>query len=111
AIPDFRRDQFGGVIGGPLIQNKTFFFFGYEHTRQQSPTSQQASVPTELQRQGDFSQTFNSAGNLMTIYNPFDTFVNAAGDVQRRPFPGNRIPAEMMDPIALRVMQFYPLPN
>ena len=47
----------------------------------------------------------------MTIYNPFDTFVNAAGNIERRPFPGNRIPTSMMDPIALKALSYFPLPN
>ena len=64
-----------------------------------------------LQRQGDFSETRNAAGQVMTIYNPFDTFVNAQGNLERRPFPGNRIPASMMDPIALKALAYFPLPN
>ena len=47
----------------------------------------------------------------MTIYNPFDTFVNAQGNLERRPFPGNRIPSSMMDPIALKALSYFPLPN
>jgi hypothetical protein len=94
-----------------VIRNKTFFFGGYEYTRQQSPTSQTITVPTALQREGDFSQTFNSSGQLMTIYNPFDTFVNAAGNIERRPFPGNVVPKNMMDPIALKALSYLPLPN
>jgi hypothetical protein len=111
AIPDFHRDQFGGVFGGPIIRNKTFVFGGYEHTRERSPNSRTATVPTELQRAGNFSQTFNSSGQLMQLYNPFDTFVNPAGDIERRPFAGNIVPRSMMDPIALKVLEFYPLPN
>ncbi|MGH9632769.1 MAG: TonB-dependent receptor domain-containing protein, partial [Bryobacteraceae bacterium] len=111
AIPLFHRDQFGGVIGGPVIRNKTFFFGGYEHTRQESPFSRTATVPTALQREGNFSQTFNSSGQLMTIYNPFDTFTNAEGDLERRPFAGNIVPQSMMDPIALKVLSYYPMPN
>ena len=69
------------------------------------------TVPTLLQRQGDFSQTRNAAGQVMTIYNPFDTFVNAQGNLERRPFPGNVIPSSMMDPIALKALAYFPLPN
>jgi hypothetical protein len=111
AIPSFHRDQFGGVLGGPVIRNRTFFFAGYERTKEESPFSRIASVPTELQRRGDFSQTFNGAGQLMTIYNPFDTFVNAAGVIERRPFAGNVIPSNLMDPVALKALSYYPLPN
>jgi len=109
--PYYRRDQVGGVFGGPLIRNKTFFFLTYEHTEQKNPLSSTRTVPTLLQRQGDFSETRNAAGQVMTIYDPFDTFVNAAGNIERRPFPGNRIPASMMDPIALKGLSYFPLPN
>ena len=107
----YRRDQVGGVVGGPLIRNKTFFFVTYEYTQQKNPLSSTRTVPTLLQRQGDFSETRNAAGQVMTIYNPFDTFVNAAGNIERRPFPGNRIPTSMMDPIALKALSYFPLPN
>jgi hypothetical protein len=78
ARPFYRRDQIGGVVGGPVVKNKTFFFATYEYTRAKSPLSYTATFPTLLQREGDFSQTFNTAGQLMVIYNPFDTFTNAA---------------------------------
>ncbi|MBL8228058.1 MAG: TonB-dependent receptor [Bryobacterales bacterium] len=111
AIPLFRRDQVGGVLGGPVIRNKTFFFGGWEYTRQESPTSAVISLPTQLQRNGDFSQTFNAAGQLMTVHNPFDTATNAAGVIERRPFAGNLIPRSMMDPVSLRALSFLPAPN
>lgn len=110
-LPEFHRDQYGGVFGGPIIRDKTFFFGGYEYTKQQSPTSSTITLPTALQRAGDFSQTYNASGQLMTIYNPFDTFINAAGDVERRPFAGNKIPTNMMDPVALKALNYLPLPN
>ncbi|MFN3322861.1 MAG: TonB-dependent receptor domain-containing protein [Bryobacteraceae bacterium] len=109
--PDFRRDQFGGVIGGPVIKNKTFFFGGYEYTRQTSPVSNQTTVPTLLQREGNFSQTFLPNGQLMQLFNPFDTFVNAGGNIERRPFAGNIVPKSMMDPISLAALAFVPAPN
>jgi hypothetical protein len=110
-LPYSRRDQAGGVLGGPLIRNKTFFFALYEYTQAKSPLTSTRTVPTLRQRQGDFSQTLNAAGQVMTIYNPFDTFVNAQGNIERRPFPGNVIPASMMDPIALQALAYFPLPN
>lgn len=111
AIPAFHRDQLGGVFGGPIIRNRTFFFGGYEYTTQESPTASTVSMPTALQRDGDFSQTFNASGQLMTIYNPFDTFVNSSGATERRPFPGNIVPKSMMDPVALKALSYVPLPN
>jgi hypothetical protein len=111
SIPYYRRDQLGGVIGGPIIKNKTFFLGSYEHTRTKNPLSYTATFPTLLQREGDFSQTRNSSGQVMTIYNPFDTFTNAAGNLERRPFPGNVVPKSMMDPVALKALAYFPKPN
>ncbi|MGC4050053.1 MAG: TonB-dependent receptor [Paludibaculum sp.] len=105
--PFYRRDQLGGVIGGPVVRNKTFFFASYEYTKSKSPTEQTASWPTLLQRDGNFSQTFNGSGQLMTIYNPYDTFTNAAGNIERRPFAGNIVPKGMMDPIALKALEYF----
>lgn len=107
----YRRDQYGGVVGGPVIKNKTFFLAAYEYTKAKSPFSQTYTFPTLLQRDGDFSQTFNSSGQLMQIYNPFDTFTNSAGNIERRPFTGNLIPKMMMDPVALKALAYFPKPN
>lgn len=111
AIPAFHRDQYGGVLGGPVLKNRTFFFAAYEYTKQESPTSSTVTLPTEMQRRGDFSQTFNASGQLMTIYNPFDTFRNAANQVERRPFPGNIIPQNLINPVAVKALSYVPLPN
>lgn len=111
SIPYYRRDQLGGVLGGPIIKDKTFFLGSLEYTRTKSPLTFTATFPTLLQREGDFSQTRNTAGQVMTIYNPFDTFVNAAGNIERRPFPGNVIPKSMMDPVALKALAYFPKPN
>ena len=109
--PYYRRDQFGGVVGGPVIKNKTFVFGTYEYTRSKSPFSQTYSFPTMLQRDGDFSETFNGSGQLMTIYNPFDTFTSSSGAIQRRPFALNTVPKSMMDPVALKILPWFPTPN
>ncbi len=111
AIPAFHRDQYGGVLGGPVIKNKTFFFGAYEYTRQESPTSAVISVPTTLQRAGDFSQTFNASGQLMQLYNPFATSTAANGTITRQPIPGNVIPASTMDSVAVKALSFLPTPN
>lgn len=111
ARPSFRRDQYGGVIGGPVRKNKTFFFATFEHTRQRSPTSQTATFPTDPQREGDFSKTFQSNGSLITIHDPFNTFTNAAGQLERAPFSGNIIPKSRMDPVALKALAFFPRGN
>ena len=110
-LPSFHRDQYGGVFGGPVFRNRTFFFGAFEYTRQENPTSATITLPTALQRQGDFSQTFNASGQLMTVYDPFDTFINASGAVERRPFAGNRIPIDRFDAVALKALAFLPPPN
>ncbi|MFN7938199.1 MAG: carboxypeptidase regulatory-like domain-containing protein [Bryobacteraceae bacterium] len=111
ARPLFRRDQFGGVLGGPVKKNKTFFFATYEQTKQKSPTSQTATFPTDPQRNGDFSRTFQSNGQLISIFDPYDAFRNSAGQWERRPFPGNVIPKSRMDPVALKSLAFFPQGN
>ncbi len=111
ARPYYHRDQFGGVIGGPIKKNRTFFFGTYEYTHSKSPSTQSATFPTLDQRNGDFSKTFFSDGRLITIYNPFDYTRDALGAVKRNPLPGNIIPKSLQDPVALKAMQFYPKPN
>ena len=111
AIPYYHRNQLGGVVGGPIKKNKTFFFATYEYTHSASPSSQNATFPTMDQRNGDFTKTLFSDGRLITIYNPFDTFRDASGTTKRNPFPGNLIPKSIMDPVALKAMQYYPVPN
>jgi len=107
----YQRHQFGGVIGGPIRKNKTFFFATFEYTRSKSPQSQNFSVPTTQQRGGDFSNTFASANNPITIYNPFDTYKDSSGVLKRNPFPGNRIPVSLMDPVALKTLNYVPKAN
>ena len=110
---DFTRYQIGGVVGGPIIRNKTFFFATYERTKNRSPLAYTATFPTELQRTGDFSQTFirtGSGSQLVTIFNPFATFTEN-GVIKRMPFAGNRIPASMHNPIALKALAFFPKGN
>jgi hypothetical protein len=111
-LGSFGRNQFGGYVGGPVRRDRTFFMASYEGLRQRSFSSTTTTVPTLLERQGDFSRTFAPSGQLVTIFNPFTTRPNPAGSgFIRDPFPGNRIPAGMMDPVALKVMAYYPLPN
>jgi hypothetical protein len=112
----YERDQYGGTIGGPIIKNKTFFFFDYDRTRFHNASPSSTTVPTDLQKQGDFSQTFNADGWLMKIYNPFDVHpvTDSSGNVidyQRNQFPGNVIPPLFMDPVSVKLMSLYPEPT
>ncbi len=116
-IPSFKRSQFGGSLGGPVElpklyngKDKTFFFVAYEGLRQGSADTLTTSVPTALQRMGDFSQTTNAAGKRVVIYDPTTTVASGTGYV-RQPFPGNVIPSSRINPVAANIMNFYPLPN
>jgi hypothetical protein len=119
AKPKLRYNQFGGTIGGPVWipklyngHDKTFFFFGYEQWHQRSASLQLTSVPTALQRTGDFSQTFDASGAVIPIYNPATTMANPHGTgVVRTPINGNVIKMNMMDPLALNLLKYIPLPN
>lgn len=115
-----KRNEFGGTIGGPLQipflhrqQDKTFFFANLEGIIQRTPQTIFATVPTELERRGDFSRTTFAEGRAVTIYDPLTTVLNPArpGSSIRTAFPGNVIPTNRFDPVALRVLEFFPLPN
>jgi hypothetical protein len=105
-----RYNVFGGTIGGPVRHNQTFFFFGYEGARRRDGYTSTLTVPTDLQRAGDFSQTFDARGVVIPIYDPNTTRVESGRSV-RDQFPGNRIPANRQDPVAVNIMPLYPQPN
>lgn len=108
----FKRSQFGGVFNGPIRRDKTFFMVSFEALRERRADSTLTSVPTELERQGDFSQTRTATAQPIVIYNPFTTRANPSGSGSiRDPFPSNRIPSSMFDPVAVNLAKFYPLPN
>jgi hypothetical protein len=108
----FARNQFGGYLSGPISKSRRLFFYGsYEGLRQGSPASRTATVPTALQRQGDFSQTFNNDGTLQTIYDPYSTQPDGNGGFLRTAFAGNKIPPSRFDTVGPKVLALYPLPN
>jgi hypothetical protein len=94
---DTHDHRFGASIGGPIVENRTFFFGNYEGSRLKAlGGGGQAIVPTAAMRTGDFS------GVGFILRDP----------VTGQAFPGNRIPAERIDPSARRIMDFFfPLPN
>ena len=115
AVPQYHRHQFGGTVGGPIVKNKLFYFFNYDRTIYSVPYTLTTTVPTVAEKGGDFSQAFNQDGSLQTIYNPFSAHVatdpGGGADVQRDPFPGNKIPAQYINPIAVNILKQYPDPN
>ncbi len=109
-LGSFKRSQFGGHATGPIIKDKTFFMGSYEGLRARTFASSIRSVPTLEQRNGDFSKTFNQAGALIRIFNPFTTRASGTTFV-RDQFTDNKIPAALLDPVALNVLKYFPLPN
>lgn len=100
-----RVHMWGGTLGNPIIKNKLFNFFSYEQWRKTDPNDFINTVPTDLERAGNFSQSLNAAGGLRTIYDPFTTETSADGRiVTRQPFPGNIIPRSQQDPVATQYM-------
>jgi hypothetical protein len=106
-----RQNMMGGTLGNPILKNKLFNFFSLEYWKVGSPGSYVNTVPTALEQQGDFSQSLNADGSLRQIYDPFSTVVDAAGAVTRTAFPGNKIPASRMDPVAAAMMKQFWAPN
>ncbi len=106
-----RRHTFGGVVGGPIRTDKTFFFASYEGFRQNFPTTPQGSVPPMDWRTGNFSQSGYN------IYDPVSTTctrTNPQGQCSlygRSQFPGNIIPASRINPIGRAITNLYPEPT
>jgi hypothetical protein len=102
----FKRNQFGGTIGAPIKKNKLFIFGDYQGFRQSTPIGVDfASVPTALMRQGNFSELLSPA--LSGLPQPI-TITNL---MTGQPFPGNIIPANLQNPVGLKYLNAYPLPN
>jgi hypothetical protein len=117
-LADSYRNWFGGTVGGPVYlpkiyngTSRTFFFADFDRYKQKSATSSTASVPTPKQLSGDFSDTRLANGNLVPIYDPYSTYVDASGNTLRNPLPGNIIPASRQNPIARAFNKYYPAPT
>ena len=94
--PSFRRNQFGGVLGGPVKRDQTFFMIGAEGQARGQQEAGLATVPSAALRTGDFS------GIGTTVRDPFNG--NA-------PFPGNQIPQSRFSPQGKGLLDEFPLPN
>jgi len=107
-----RQHMFGGTLGNPIIKNKLFNFFSLEYWKVGYPNSFVTTVPTPLERAGDFSKSLNIDGGVRTIYDPYTTQLNAAtGVVTRTPFPGNVIPRSRFDPLSASLLDSFWDPN
>jgi hypothetical protein len=105
-----RNNVFSGTLGNPIIKNKLFNFASVEIWRMGTPGNVLYQVPTDLERQGDFSQSLNTKGQLRKIYDPWSTVVSG-GVVTRTQFQDNKIPANRIDPITAKVMAALWKPN
>jgi TonB dependent receptor len=117
ATPAFTQNQYGANLGGPVVKDKTFFFFSYEGFRLRQGQSVLRNVPSDAMRAGDFSNTRTAQGALIPIYDPLTTcgvLGNAActGTANiRQPFPNNMIPASRFDPTAKVLRSLWAEPN
>ena len=92
-----RQNVWGVTQGNPIMRNKLFSFFSYEGWRTIEPRSVLNTLPTDLERAGNFSQSLNTQSQLRTIYDPYTT-QTSGNVVTRQPFAGNIIPANRIDP-------------
>ena len=99
-VNEDRNQIFGGTFGNRIKKNKLFNFVSYEQWKYQMPNSMVATLPTDLERKGDYSQSLNGYGGQRTIYNPWTTTTALDGTVTRQPFAGNVIPGSMQNSIA-----------
>ncbi len=108
-----RQHMYGGTVGHRILKNRLFNFVSYEgwkFTNAGSPYV--ATLPTDLERVGDFSKSINKAGTTLLIYDPWTTQTSANGaTITRTPFPGNIIPASKQDPVAMKFMGALWKPN
>ncbi|HTM50973.1 MAG TPA: carboxypeptidase-like regulatory domain-containing protein [Bryobacteraceae bacterium] len=92
----FKRNQFGGALGGPVIRDKTFFFGSYQGTRVVGGANPAImTLATEPLRRGDFSSTSKFIVDPQT----------------GQPFPGNVIPSNRIDSIAQKLLPYIPIPT
>ena len=114
---NYQDNRYGVSAGGPVYipktyngRSKTFWFYAYEGNKWGVPQPYTTTVPTAAERTGDFSALL-ALGSAYQIYDPASVSTAPGGRTQRLPFPNNAIPSARLDPIALNLLKYYPLPN
>ncbi len=108
----FKAHTYGGTLGGPIKKDKTFFFLSYEGLGHNEAVDYFKTVPTALERRGDFSRTLvNVSGRAapLKLFDPFDVRQVEPNVYRRMPIPNAIIPRP--DPFVLKMFSFYPMPN
>ena len=120
--PRYRYSTLGATVGGPVwlpkekLKDKLFFFYSFEDSQTLNPQAlRQVTVPTALERQGDFSKSFvslDSSGKPVPIFvrDPSKTGNCSATD-QTACFNGNLVPAARINKNGQALLNVYPLPN
>jgi hypothetical protein len=113
-------DQYGFQVEGPVLIPKLlkkdgrvrlFYLGSFENYREGTPNPLIVSFPDTDMRNGDFSKLVNASGQPVTIYDPFNFTMDANGNPVRQAFPGNKIPANRISPIASAVTKYMPATN
>lgn len=108
-------DQYGIVISGPVFKDKLFFHSGWGRLHSGSKKSYIGHVPTELERSGNFSDSWYNKGGVKTllqIYDPWSIQQDlVTGKFSRAPFTGNVIPSGRLNPVGKALWKFIPMPN
>ena len=120
-VSGHKQNEFGGIVGGPIIRNKHFFVASYTGFRlRKVRAGVSATVPTELMKNGDFSEFLGEQigtdvlGRPILqgqIYDPLSTRPDGLGGFIRDPFPGNIIPSNRISPISAAFQAGYPSPT
>jgi trimeric autotransporter adhesin len=111
----FKVNEFGGSLGGPIIKDKLFFFSSYHYLRFNRASAGLMTVPTELERMGDFSQTFirDEAGQSVpaVIFDPFDVIPLGSDLFERKAIPNANLRNYPGSQFARTWASFFPMPN
>jgi hypothetical protein len=102
--PPFKRNQFGGFLGGPILKDRTFFFADYQGTRYNEGVTYVSTVPTQAEHNGDFSALD------VNLYDPYTTAGNGSRALLNPANPGI-IPQNRIDPVGQAVVNLLPLPT